>query len=141
MFLINLYYPKNTVMIKEMYYWLMYFLKKIGKTEMIEFNSYLLICMFLIFNIMTIFLLVCFLFKLNINAIVLNYKIAGLTLILPILTLNYVFLYVNRNKIIETYDNLTQKRRLKGMIFFWIYSIISIPLFFFLTTNLPLIRT
>ena len=124
-----------------MYYWLMYFLKKIGKTEMIEFNSYLLICMFLIFNIMTIFLLVCFLFKLNINAIVLNYKIAGLTLILPILTLNYVFLYVNRNKIIETYDNLTQKRRLKGMIFFWIYSIISIPLFFFLTTNLPLIRT
>ena len=31
-------------MIKEMYYWLMFFLRKIGKTEMLEFNSYLLIC-------------------------------------------------------------------------------------------------
>ncbi len=123
-------------MIKEMYYWLMYFLKKIGRTEMLEFNSYLLICMLLCFNILTFFITICFLLHVDIKSFITDYKVTGIIFGLSIMIPNYFLLFVQRKEITEKYDQLPQKRRIKGIILFWIYSIVSIPLFFILVANL-----
>ena len=124
-------------MIKEMYYWLMYFLKKIGKTEMFGFNSYLLICMMLFSNILTLFVLFCFLLNVDIQSLITDYKVPGIVFGLSVMIPNYFILFTKRKEIVEKYDQLPRKRRIKGMILFWIYSIVSIPLFFVLVTNLP----
>ena len=124
-------------MIKEMYYWLMYFLKKIGKTEMFGFNSYLLICMMLFSNILTLFVLFCFLLNVDIQSLITDYKVTGIVFGLSVMIHNYFILFTKRKEIVEKYDQLPRKRRIKGMILFWIYSIVSIPLFFVLVTNLP----
>ena len=119
-----------------MYYWLMYFLKKIGRTEMLEFNSYLLICMLLCFNILTFFITICFLLHVDIKSFITDYKVTGIIFGLSIMIPNYFLLFVQRKEITEKYDQLPQKRRIKGIILFWIYSIVSIPLFFILVANL-----
>ncbi len=124
-------------MIKEMYYWLMYFLKKIGKTEMFGFNSYLLICMVLFSNILTLFVLFCFFLDIDIQSLITDYKVTGIVFGLSVMIPNYFILFAKRKEIVEKYDQLPRKRRIKGMILFWIYSIVSIPLFFVLVTNLP----
>ena len=124
-------------MIKEMYYWLMYFLKKIGKTEMFGFNSYLLICMVLFSNILTLFVLFCFFLDIDIQSLITDYKVTGIVFGLSVMIPNYFILFTKRKEIVEKYDQLPRKRRIKGMILFWIYSIVSIPLFFVLVTNLP----
>ena len=123
-------------MIKEMYYWLMYFLKKIGKTEMFGFNSYLLICMMLFSNILTLFVLFCFLLNVDIQSLITDYKVTGIVFGLSVMIPNYFILFTKRKEIVEKYDQLPRKRRIKGMILFWIYSIVSIPLFFILVANL-----
>jgi len=123
-------------MIKEMYYWLMYFLKKIGRTDMLEFNSYLLICMLLFFNILTFILVVCFLLNIDIKSLISDYKVTGIIFGLSIIIPNYFILFAKRKEIIEKYDQLSQKSRIKGIIIFWIYSIMSIPLFFILVVNI-----
>ena len=41
-----------------------------------------------------------------------------------------------QKEIVEKYDQLPQNRRTKGIISFWIYSIVSIPLFFILVAIL-----
>ena len=123
-------------MIKEMYYWLMYFLKKIGKTEMFGFNSYLLICMMLFSNILTLFVLFCFLLNVDIQSLITDYKVTGIVFGLSVMIPNYFILFTKRKEIVEKYDQLPRKRRIKGMILFWIYSIVSIPLFFILVAIL-----
>ena len=123
-------------MIKETYYWMMYFLKKIGRTEMLEFNSYLLICMLLCFNLLTFFIIVCFLLHVDIKLLIVDYKVTGIILGLLIMIPNYFLLFAKRKEIVERYDQLPQNRRTKGIILFWVYSIVSIPLFFILVANL-----
>jgi len=123
-------------MIKEMYYWMMYFLKKIGRTDMLEFNSFLLIIMLLCFNILTCVILLCFLLKVDIKSLTSDYKVIGIIFSLSIMIPNYFLLFAKRKEIVEKYDQLPQKRRTKGIILFWIYSIVSIPLFFILVANL-----
>jgi hypothetical protein len=123
-------------MIKEMYYWMMYFLQKIGRTDMLEFNSYLLICMLLFSNILTIIVIFCFLLNADIKSLITDYKVTGIIFGLSILIPNYFLLFTKRKEIGKKYDQLPQKRRIKGIILFWIYSIVSIPLFFILVANL-----
>jgi len=116
----------------------MYFLKKIGKTEMFEFNSYLLICMLHSFNILTFLFVVCFLLKVDIKSLVVDYKVIGIVYGLSIIIPNYFLLFAKRKEIVEKYNLLHQKRRIKGIILFWIYSIVSIPLFFIVVNNLSI---
>ena len=123
-------------MIKEMYYWLMYFLKKIGRTEMLEFNSYLLICILIFANIGSLFEIISFLLKFDIKTLSQDRMLIGIIFGLSIMIPNYFLLFVQRKEITEKYDQLPQKRRIKGIILFWIYSIVSIPLFFILVANL-----
>jgi len=125
------------ITIKEMYYWLMYFLKKIGRTEMLEFNSYLLICMFLISNVLAVVVLLSFILKFDLKSIIQDYKITGIIFGLSIMIPNYFHLFRKRKEIEKKYDKFPKKRRIIGMICFWIYSIVSIPLFFKLIERLP----
>ena len=123
-------------MIKELYYWMMYFLKKIGRTEMLEFNSYLLICILIFANIGSLFEIISFLLKFDIKTLSQDRMLIGIIFGLSIMIPNYFLLFVQRKEITEKYDQLPQKRRIKGIILFWIYSIVSIPLFFILVANL-----
>lgn len=125
------------IMIKEMYFWLMYYLKKIGRTEMLEFNSYLLICMLLGFNILTVVVFMSFILKFDLKSIIQDYKITGIIFGLTIVIPNYFHLFRKRKEIEKKYDQLPKKRRIIGMICFWVYSIVSIPLFFKLIESLP----
>jgi hypothetical protein len=108
----------------------MYFLKKIGRTEMLEFNSYLLICMLLVFNILTVVVFMSFILKFDLKSIIQDYKITGIIFGLTIVIPNYFHLFRKRKEIEKKYDQLPKERRIIGMICFWIYSIVSIPLFF-----------
>ena len=124
-------------MVKEMYFWLMYFFKKIGRTEMLEFNSYLLICMLLGFNMLTVLVFMSFILKFDLKSIIQDYKITGIIFGLTIVIPNYFHLFRRRKEIEKKYDQLPKKRRVIGMICFWIYSIVSIPLFFKLIESFP----
>jgi len=123
-------------MIKEMYYWMIYFLKKIGRTDMLEFNSYLLICILLFSNILTFLLIICFVLHVDIKLLIVDYKVVGIVFGLSIMISSYFLLFAKRKEIVEKYDQLPQNRRTKGIISFWIYSIVSIPLFFILVAIL-----
>ncbi len=125
-------------MLQEMYYWLMYFLKKIGKTDMFEFNSYLLICMLAGFNILTIIMIVSYLFGINVRTSFLqeNSKTIGILFGLSVIAFNYFHLFKQRKNIVEKYSQLSGKRKIQGQIAFWIYSIASLFLMFFIGVNL-----
>jgi len=126
-------------MLKEMYYWMIYFSKKIRTTKLAtinEFNAYLIICMLLMFNILTIIVILCFIFKFEFKSIIQDYKIAGIIFGLSIMIPNYFLIFTKRQEIYTKYDQLPKVRRIIGMICFWIYSIVSIPLFFKLVEKL-----
>jgi len=123
-------------MLREMYYWLMYFLKKIGRTDMLEFNSYLIICMLLMSNILTVFIFACFLLNVDPKLLITDYKITGIILGLSIMIPLYFILFAKRTQIVEKYDQLPKKKKIRGKFLFWIYSIVSIPLFFILVIHL-----
>jgi len=123
-------------MLKEMYYWMIYFIKKIGTTELTEFNAYLLICILLFANFGTFIVVVSYLIKFDLKTLSQDIQIIGIVFGLSIMIPNYFLLFAKRKEIIEKYNHLPQKRRIIGIISFWIYSIVSIPLFFNLVTNL-----
>lgn len=123
-------------MLREMYYWMIFYLKKVKTNDMPQFNAYLLICLLMFANIGSLFEIISFLLKLDIKSLTSGYKVIGIIFGLSIMIPNYFFLFAKRKEIIEKYDQLAQKRRTKGIILFWIYSIVSIPLFFILVANL-----
>jgi hypothetical protein len=117
-------------MLREMYYWMMYFTGKTGRTDMFEFNTYLLTSVPFVFYIMSIFLLFCHAFNIDYSSIVSNYKVCGIVLCTVVFVPLFFFLYKKRKTIVEKYDTLPPKRRIRGKIIFWIYTIVSLPLFY-----------
>lgn len=121
---------------KEMYYWMVLYLKKIPTNDMPQFNAYLLICLLMFANIGSIFVIICASFHIDIKSLTVNYEVVGIVSGLSIMIPTYFFLFAKRTEIEKKYDQLPQKRKLIGIILFWIYSIVSIPLFFILNANL-----
>jgi hypothetical protein len=120
-------------MIKEMYYWMMYFIGKIGKTEIFGYNSYLLISMLVGFNIVTIVIVVSYLFNVQLKELGIDKQTTqfiGITFGLAVVVANYFYLYKNQKKICQKYDELKGRRKVLGMIFFWVYVIASAVLLF-----------
>ena len=120
-------------MIKEQYYWMMYFLGKIGKTEIFGYNSYLLISMVVGFNILTIAIVAAFLFNVKLKELGIDKQTAqfiGIVFALAVVIINYFYLYKNQKEICQKYDGLKGGRRMRGMIFFWVYVITSVVLLF-----------
>jgi hypothetical protein len=120
-------------MLQEMYYWMMYFLKKIGKYD-IPFNSCLLMLILMNANIMTVIMFVTYLFNIDLKGY--DSKIIGLLVLIPLFIFNYFYLYRNRDKITDKYDNIVRKRKKRGILYFWIYSVLSIVLLFVIGVNL-----
>jgi len=123
-------------MIKEMYYWMVFFLRKVPSNDMPQFNAYLLISLLMFSNIGSLFEISCFLLNISCKSLISDYRVTGIIFGLSIMIPNYFLLFAQRKEIVEKYDKLSQKRRIKGQISFWIYSIVSIPLFFILVANL-----
>lgn len=125
-------------MLKEMYYWMMYFIGKIGKTEMFGFNSFLLISTLVFYNILTIVMLLSYVFNINIRAPYFqeDLHLIGIVTGASIVFILYFVLYRRRNKIVEKYSRLAGGRRRLGMLLFWLYCILSCFLVFGVGINL-----
>lgn len=124
------------IMLKEMYYWMIYYIKKIKTNDMPEFSAYLLMCVLAFANFGALFVIVSFLFGFDIKTLNIDRKIIGIIFGLSVMIPNYFLLFAKRKEIVEKYSKLPKNRRIKGIILFWIYSIVSIPLFFKLVENL-----
>jgi hypothetical protein len=116
-------------MLQEMYYWMMFYLGKVKTNDMPKFNAYLLMCLLVSFNIMTILIVIFSSLNIDHRKLLMSRqdtKIIGGTLEIIVFIFNYFYLYKNINQILQKHDKLVGKRRLRGMFFFWIYAIASI---------------
>ena len=123
-------------MLSEMYYWMIFYLRKVKTNDMPEFNAYLLICVLVNANLLTIVMGVSYLLNFDLTIFRGDSKYIGLVGGLSLMVFIYFYLFRNRKKIIEKYDQLPQKRRVKGITSFWIYSILSLSLLFIVGVNL-----
>ena len=123
-------------MIKEIYYWMIFYLKKVQTNDMPEFNAYLLICILLNSNLLTLAMIVSYLIGFDLTIFRDDSKYIGLVGGLSLMIFIYFYLFKNSKIILEKYNQLPKKRRTKGIIIFWIYSIISLSLFFIVGVNL-----
>jgi len=123
-------------MLMEMYYWMIFYLKKIKTNDMPEFNAYLLISLLLNANLWTLVIIGSYLLKLDLKTVGGDAKVIGVVIGLSVMIPNYFLFFAKRKKIIEKYDQLPQKRRVKGITLFWIYSILSLSLLFIAGVNL-----
>jgi len=92
--------------------------------------------MLLMSNILTVFIFACFLLNVDPKLLITDYKITGIILGLSIMIPLYFILFAKRTQIVEKYDQLPKKKKIRGKFLFWIYSIVSIPLFFILVIHL-----
>jgi hypothetical protein len=122
-------------MLREMYYWMIFHLKKIKTNDMPQFNAYLLICVLVNANLLTLVMITNYLLNFNLTIFSEDSKYIGLVGGLSLMIFNYFYLFRYRKKIIEKYDQLPQKRRVIGITSFWIYSILSLSLLFIVGMN------
>jgi hypothetical protein len=123
-------------MLSEMYYWMIFYLKKVKTNDMPQFNAYLLICVLVNANLLTIVMGVSYLMNFDLTIFRGDSKYIGLVGGLSLMIFNYFYLFRQRKKIIDKYDQFPQKRRVRGIISFWIYSILSLSLLFIAGVNL-----
>jgi len=123
-------------MLKEIYYWMVYYLRKVKTNDRPEYNSFLLVSLMVFSNIATILVIVSYIFYISIKFTEREITIVGLSSGLCVGLICYLFTYKQKREIHEKYNNLPKKRRIKGIVFFWIYSLLSIPLFYILVVNL-----
>lgn len=123
-------------MLKEIYYWMIYYLRKVKTNDMPEFNSFLLVSLTLYFNIATVFIIVKYIFYISIVITKRETTIVGVSSGLCVGFICYLLTYRKKKEIQEKYDNLPQKRRIKGIVTFWIYVILSFSSLFIAGLNL-----
>jgi len=123
-------------MIKEIYYWMVFFLKKMPTNDMPEFNSFLLVSLMSFFNLATIFIVMRYLFNISFKLNHNETTLLGVSSGLFVGVICYLFTYRQKKKIQEKYDNLSKKRRILGIAIFWIYVILSFSLAFIAGMNL-----
>jgi hypothetical protein len=112
----------------EIYYWMTTRLSKIPTNDNPPFNAYFLIAFLQSFNLGTIFIFINYFAQIKIpkNTSV----ITGLILAAFLFTINHITLYSKRTEIFKKYENMNSERKRKGLIWFWIYTIISTASFF-----------
>jgi len=121
-------------MFKELYYWMATRLSKIKSNDDPPLNAYFLIVIFQNFNIGTLLLIVNYFIKVHFakNA----HIFIGVSMFILLFVVNYFPLYAKREEIFKKYNNLSQKRRKKGLLYFWLYVLLSIIVFFVAAANL-----
>jgi len=123
-------------MMKEIYYWTVFYLRKIKTNDMPEFNSFLSVSLMLYFNIATIFILIKYVFNISVKLTHNETTLVGVGSGLLAGYICYLFTYRLKKEIQEKYDNLPLKRRIKGKVIFWIYVILSFSSVFIAGVNL-----
>ena len=123
-------------MIKEIYYWMVFYLRKMPTNDMPEFNSFLLVSLMAFFNIATIFIITKYLFNISVKLTSSETTLVALSFGLFVGFICYLFTYRQKKEIQEKYDNLPKMRRVKGIAIFWIYVILSFSLLFIAGVNL-----
>lgn len=120
-------------MFKELYYWMSTRLAKIKSNDDPPFNAYFVICFLQSFNIGTIYVVVNYYAKIHFvkNA----YVYLGLSLALVLFVINYNLLYKKREDIFKKYENLQPKRKVEGLVYFWLYVLLSTIIFFVAAAN------
>jgi len=117
-------------MIKEIYYWMVFILKKVPTNDMPEFNSFLLVSLMVFFNIATIFIVIRYLFNISFQLNHNETTLLGVSSGLFVGFICYLLTYRQKKEIQEKYDNFPKKRRIIGIVIFWIYIILSFSLAF-----------
>ena len=123
-------------MLDEVYYWMIYHFKKIGTTELTEFNAYLLVCVLLFANFGTLLIIIAYLLEIDLKTSRQNALFLGYGFGLIVMIINYFTLFSRRKEIKEKYDQFSKGRRVKGFICFWLYTTLSVSLLFFAGVNL-----
>jgi Na+/H+ antiporter NhaD/arsenite permease-like protein len=111
---------------KEIYYWMMYFVKKSPSKDMYEFNSYLFVSLLFYTNLGSIIIIVSKVFNINQGEIFKNIGGEVVIVSLVYLTIMYLFLFLNRKEIQNKYDQLLEKRRKRVLLLFWMYMLLII---------------
>ena|ERR1035437_5484202 len=122
------------MMFQEIYYWMYTRLCKIKSNDMSASNAVFLIVTLQSFNIATVFVIINYYAKIHF-AKSLNVYI-GLSLAFVLCVINYFLLYAKREKIFKKYENISAKRNVKGLIYFWLYVLLSTIIFFVAAANL-----
>jgi hypothetical protein len=123
-------------MLSEMYYWMIFYLKKVKTNDMPEFNSFLIVSLMVFFNIATIFIIAKYIFDISIKLSHNETTLVGVGSGLFVGFICYLFTYRQKKEILEKYDNLPKNRRIKGIVIFWIYVTLSFSLLFIAGVNL-----
>ena len=121
-------------MFNEMYFWMLTYLGKIKTNKTPAFNAYLIISALQIFNIGTVYVIGNYFLKIVMDrnsAIIL-----GLIFAAAFAILNYFILYAKRESIIKKYSEAPIKRKIRGQILFWLYTILSFVVYFVSIANL-----
>jgi membrane protease YdiL (CAAX protease family) len=107
---------------------------KIKSNDMPALNAYFLIMILQAFNIGTIFVVVNYFAKIHFAKNAHIYQ--GLSLAFVLAVINYFPLYAKRDKIFKKYANVSPKRKVKGLIYFWLYVLLSTIIFWTAVANL-----
>lgn len=122
---------------KIVYYWMMHYISKIKSNEMPKFNAYLLVCAMLFANLGSLFVVIKYLFDIEDNILSKQDTIRlGIGIGVIVMIINYFILYKKRNDIEVTYNLVSSKKRMISKVAFWIYSLCSFPLFYFLLATI-----
>lgn len=100
------------------------------------FYSYLLLCILVNANFLTLVMIVCYIFNIDLKQFSDSTTIIGLFTGLSIMTICFLQFFMKRKSICLKYDQLTLKRRVIGKLVFWIYSILSLLIMFVLGISL-----
>jgi len=112
-------------------------LLKVKTNDTPAFSAYLLVCMLMCFNILTVIILLCYFCDISLKKdININATYLGLILAIGISIINYFTLFSKRTAIFEKYKEKYKKRESKRKIMWRIYEILSYLAFFIACANL-----
>jgi hypothetical protein len=112
------------------YYRLYKALAKVKTNDTPAFNAMFMLTILQMCNILSVFMIINYLFKREYD----NQQstIIGASLCLILLVLNYIFLIRKRDKIVKRYQNETKENKTWGIIYVWLYIVITLTVFFVL---------
>jgi hypothetical protein len=112
-------------MFREIFYWIYVYMSNSKTNKTPAISSYALLSLLLGFNIITIYILFTYFFKISISFNDKTTFFLALGIGIIAYTSSYFCFYSKRNEIILKYDKLQKGRKIKGQIFSFMYVIIS----------------
>lgn len=123
-------------MLKEIYFWSVYFMKRNKKDNNPEFNALFLNGLLLGFNSITLLKIIVIVLNFDIKKLINenNYVLIGVMYGMFILLICYFYLYKKRKVIYAKYEHMPLKRQMVGKIYYWCCLLITLPLFYYVSS-------